>query len=63
MNTRHDQPSTQGEPPNQPARQQQQQPQGESHAGQGAESVMKQLRVWEQNRASNSGGPGRERPG
>lgn len=39
------------------ASQQQQQPQqgqGE-HAGQGADSVMKQLRVWEQNREAHSG--------
>lgn len=41
----------------QPVQQQQEQSQGESegHAGQGADSAMKQLRVWEQRRASNSG--------
>jgi hypothetical protein len=36
--------------------QQQQQPQSEGHAGQGSESIMKQLREWENRRASNSGG-------
>lgn len=45
--------------------QQQQQPQpgqGE-HAGQGADSVMKQLRVWEQNREAHSGVKRRQGPG
>jgi hypothetical protein len=41
--------------------QQQQQPQ-EGHAGQGSESAMKQLREWEQRRASNSGGKRRHHP-
>ena len=41
--------------------QQQQQPQAEGHAGQGSESIMKQLREWEDRRASNSGG--KRRPG
>jgi hypothetical protein len=36
--------------------QQQQQPQPEGHAGQGSDSIMKQLREWENRRASNSGG-------
>jgi ABC-type uncharacterized transport system involved in gliding motility auxiliary subunit len=63
MNTRHDQPCSEGEPADAPVQQQQQQPQGESHAGQGSESAMKQMRVWEQHRASNSGGPGRQGPG
>ena len=42
--------------------QQQQQPQvqGEGHAG--SESAMKQLRVWEQRRASISGGKRRTGP-
>jgi hypothetical protein len=38
--------------------QQQQQPQSsgsEGHGGQGSESVMKQMRAWEQRRATNSG--------
>jgi hypothetical protein len=34
----------------------------EGHAGQGADSAMKQLRVWEQRRASQSGGKGRQGP-
>jgi len=38
--------------------QQQQQPQAgvEGHGGQGSESAMKQMRIWEQGRATNSGG-------
>lgn len=44
--------------------QQQEQPQlQEGHAGQGSESAMKQMRVWEQRRASNSGGKRRHGPG
>lgn len=43
--------------------QQQQQPQAEGHAGQGSESIIKQLREWEQRRASNSGGKHRDGPG
>ena len=35
---------------------------GERHAGQGADSAMKQLRVWEQRRASDSAVKGREGP-
>jgi hypothetical protein len=48
--------------------QQQQQPQpqpdseGHGGGGQGSESAMKQLRVWEQRRASNSGGKRRQGP-
>lgn len=50
--------------PTQPQSQQQQQPQplSEGHAGQGSDSAMKQLRVWEQRRASNSGGKRRQGP-
>lgn len=45
--------------------QQQQQPQGgnEGHGGQGSDSAMKQMRVWEQRRAANSGGKRRQGPG
>jgi hypothetical protein len=44
--------------------QQQQQPQNqpEGHAGQGSDSAMKQMRIWEQRRASNSGGKRRQGP-
>ena len=44
--------------------QQQQQPQssGEGHGGQGSESALKQMRVWEQRRASNSGGKRKQHP-
>jgi hypothetical protein len=47
-----------------PSQQQQQQPQpaGEGHGGQGSESAMKQLRIWEQRRAANSGGKRRQGP-
>lgn len=45
--------------------QQQQQPQphaGEGHGGQGSDSAMKQMRIWEQRRANNSGGKRRQGP-
>lgn len=44
--------------------QQQQQPQvgNDGHAGQGSDSAMKQMRVWEQRRAANSGGKRRQGP-
>lgn len=43
--------------------QQQQQPQpAEGHAGQGSDSIIKELREWEQRRASNSGGKRRNGP-
>ena len=42
--------------------QQQQQPQAEGHGGQGSDSAMKQMRLWEQRRASNSGGKRRQGP-
>lgn len=47
-----------GGSPHKVQQQQQQQPQGtvEGHGGQGSESAMKQMRIWEQGRASNSGG-------
>jgi hypothetical protein len=64
MNTRLEQPADPA-PPGQPVQeqqQQQQQPQsGEHHAGRGSESAMKQMRMWEQRRASDSGG--KRRPG
>ena len=45
-----------GDDPSSQGRTQQQQPQQEGHAGQGSESIMKELREWESRRASNSGG-------
>lgn len=50
--------------PSQPVSQQQQQPQptSEGHGGQGSDSAMKHMRVWEQRRASNSGGKRRQGP-
>ncbi|GAB3645330.1 hypothetical protein [Ramlibacter alkalitolerans] len=41
--------------------QQQQQPQSEGHTGHGSESIMKELREWEDRRASHSGA--KHRPG
>jgi hypothetical protein len=38
-----------------PQQQQQQQPQSQGHGGQGSDSAMKQLRVWEQQRAGVGG--------
>ena len=54
-----------GQEPQQGTSQQQQQPQPavEGHAGQGSESALKQLRLWEQRRATNSGGKRRQGPG
>jgi len=54
-----------GQSVNNDGQQQQQQPQGSSdgHAGQGSDSAMKQMRIWEQRRASNSGGKRRQGPG
>ena len=51
-------------PPTEQVQQQQQQPQPavEGHAGQGSDSAMKQMRIWEQRRASNSGGKRRQGP-
>lgn len=63
MNPDHDSPQPQGEASH-PARQQQQQPQPdpEEHAGQGAESALKQMRAWEQRRTANSGGKRKQGP-
>lgn len=65
MSTEHDQIApADGEPRKGPLPQpHQEQPQSaEGHAGQGSESAMKQMRLWEQRRASNSGGKGRAGP-
>ncbi|HEX2545585.1 MAG TPA: hypothetical protein VHL79_11935, partial [Ramlibacter sp.] len=51
-----------GETSAQSQQQQQPQPQGEGHGGQGSDSAMKQMREWEQRRASNSGGKRRQGP-
>jgi len=53
-----------GVPQAEDGQQQQQQPQasGDAHAGQGSDSALKQMRIWEQHRAAHSGkrrnGPG-----
>ncbi|HEY0824802.1 MAG TPA: hypothetical protein VGD76_13525 [Ramlibacter sp.] len=52
-----------GQPAKDGSIQQQQQQYQEGHAGQGSESALKQLREWEQRRASNSGGKRRHGPG
>lgn len=65
MSPEHEDPSQSDPDAGQSIQQQQQQQQqspAEGHAGQGAESALKQLRVWEQRRASNSGGRSRQRP-
>lgn len=49
--------------PGNTSQQQQPQPATEGHAGQGSDSAMKQMRIWEQRRASNSGGKRRQGPG
>jgi hypothetical protein len=66
MSQEHDQHEHGGNEQGHPAAQQEQQPQetqSEGHAGQGSESAMKQMRVWEQHRASHSGGKRRGAPG
>lgn len=45
-----------------PSPQEEQPARSEGHAGHGSESAMKQMRVWEQRRANNSAGKGREGP-
>ena len=64
MNTEHEQATPEdGEAHRTVQQQQQQQPQPtEGHGGQGSDSAMKQMRVWEQRRASNSGGKRRAGP-
>ena len=42
--------------------QQQPEPATEGHAGQGSDSAMKQMRIWEQRRASNTIGRRRQGP-
>lgn len=63
MNMKHEPPLAQAHPPDQQQQQQQPQPQAESHAGQGSESAMKQMRVWEEHRSSHSAGEGRQGAG
>lgn len=61
MNTEQDQ--TQSPDESAGPQQQQQQPQpSDGHGGQGADSALKQMHVWEQNRAANSGGKRRQGP-
>lgn len=43
--------------------QQQQQPPSERHAGQGSDSILKELHEWEQRRFANSGGKRRDGAG
>jgi hypothetical protein len=62
MTPDHDQ-SAQDEPASASEQQQQQQPPvTEGHGGQGSDSAMKQMRVWEQRRAMDSGGKRRQGP-
>jgi hypothetical protein len=60
MTTNHDQ-SSEDEPTASSEQQQQQQPSAtEGHGGQGSDSAMKQMRVWEQRRSAESGGKRRQ---
>jgi hypothetical protein len=64
MSNEQDQQSQDEPTSSHPVQQQQQQEQGatEGHGGQGSDSAMKQLRIWEQRRAANSGGKRRQGP-
>ena len=64
MNTEQDQAQTPGEGAHavQQQQQQEQQQPSDRHGGQGAESALRQLRAWEQDRAANSGGKRRQSP-
>jgi len=62
MSTQQDQPQQDGRPATPPQQQQQQQPAADGHGGQGSDSAMKQMRIWEQRRAANSGGQRRQGP-
>jgi hypothetical protein len=63
MSTEQDpSPDRQGHPAAPAQQQQQPQPAGDGHGGQGSDSAMKQLRIWEQRRAVNSGGKRRQGP-
>ena len=64
MSTEQDQPPT-DKPRSPAAGQQQQQPQAErdGHGGRGSQSALEQLRIWEEQRAVQSGGKRREGPG
>ena len=57
----HSAPQERDVAPVQQQQQQQQQPAAEGHAGRGSDSAMKQMRAWEQRRASQSG-RGRQGP-
>ena len=63
MNTEQDQAQTPGEGAHAVQQQQQEQQQpSDRNGGQGAESALRQLRAWEQDRAANSGGKRRQSP-
>ena len=63
MNTEHEETAPDEGNAQKAVQQQQQQPEtSEGHGGQGSDSAMKQMRVWEQRRASNSGGKRRAGP-
>lgn len=59
MSQDHDQPDQERGADSRPTAQDAQQPHEaacEGHAGQGSESALKQLRVWEEHRATHTGG-------
>lgn len=62
MNTDQDQTHSPDEAAGPVQQQQQQQQPSDGHGGQGSDSALKQLRVWEQHRAANSGGKRRQGP-
>lgn len=62
MNTEHEQDAPEEADAGKAVQQQQQPQPSEGHGGQGSDSAMKQMRVWEQRRASNSGGKRRSGP-
>jgi hypothetical protein len=62
MSTEHDQSAQDKPTPARPVQQQQQEQAGDGHGGQGSDSAMKQMRVWEQRRAAHSAGRGRQGP-
>ena len=46
-----------------PQQQENSQSSPDGHGGQGSDSAMKQMRIWEQDRTSHSGGKRRQGPG
>jgi hypothetical protein len=63
MSTEQDHAPPESSRPSAPVQQQQpQQPEREGHAGRGSDSALRQLRIWEERRAVQSGGKRRQGP-